>query len=147
MKNYIISVLAAVLLGFICANFVFNEYKNKDNYGYDIYFLQVGSYSNLKASNDDLKEIKNKLTIKENDKYYSYIGITANLEEANRIKDLYKNSNIDVYIKKVSINDNNFYNELKQYDILLKNSNSREEMDNVLSTVLATFEEENENQL
>ena len=140
MKNYIISILAAVLLGIICANYVLNEYKNKEPIEKEIYFLQIDS-------NTDLNNLKNKLTIKEKDKLYSYIGITASIEEANHIKKLYKDNNIDINIKKVSISDINFYNELTQYDILLKNSNTKEEIDNVLSTVLATFEEENENAL
>lgn len=140
--KFFIPILSAVLLGYLCANFILNEYNDRelalDN---NVYFLQVGAYNNLESSNETLKNIQNKLTVKEDNKYYSYIGITSSSYQAERIKNIYKKENIDLYIKKVKLDNNKFINELVQYDVLLKNSKNIEEINSVLKTILATYEE------
>ena len=93
--KFLIPVLSAVFLGYICANFVLHEYNYRPIVqDTKVYFLQIGAYNNLESSKDDVASIQNKITVKENDKYYSYIGITANLNQAERIKELYKKINI-----------------------------------------------------
>lgn len=140
--KFFIPILSAVLLGYLCANFILNEYNEKElSFDNNVYFLQVGAYNNLESSNETLKNIQNKLTVKEDDKYYSYIGITSSSYQAERIKNIYKKENIDLYIKKVKLDNNKFINELVQYDVLLKNSKNIEEINSVLKTILATYEE------
>ena len=67
--------------------------------------------------------------------------MTASLNIAEKIKKLYKSENIDVYIKKENINDFSFYDQLVQYDVLLDSSNNLDEVNSVLKTILATYEE------
>lgn len=140
--NYFSIIVFAIILGFICAIFVIHNY-NEENIIFDsnIFFLQVGTYSNIDTSNKKLKNIINKITLKENGKYNSYIGMTSSLSLAEKIKSLYKKDNIDVYIKKVSIDNYDFYNQLKQYDILINNSDNLDEINSVLKTVLAIYED------
>ncbi len=140
MKRFIIPILLAVILGYLCANYVLALYE-ENNTTNNIYFLQVGAYKN-KESIDEFKNINNKITIKEDNKYYTYIGITSSSEEANYIKKLYKQNNIEVYIKEKSVNDISFLTKLKQYDILLKSRKTFDEINSVLETILATYEEE-----
>lgn len=142
MKKFILPIVLAIVFGYLCANYVLALYEeNYDNIA-NYYFLQVGAYKNKESSIDDFKSIKNKITIKEDNKYYTYIGITASKEEANYIKKLYKKNNIEVYIKEKNITNQGFIQELKQYDILLKSSKTLEEINSILSTILATYEEE-----
>ena len=145
--NYLIPIISAIFLGFLCALFVLGKYNKSEAMvlGSKVYFLQVAAYNNIESSKDDFKNIDNKITIKENDKYYTYIGITSMESEANRIKELYKSENINIYIKEKYINNENFVNELVQYDVLLKNSNTLEEINSIFKTILATFEENLEN--
>lgn len=140
MKRFIIPILLAVILGYLCANYVLALYE-ENNTTNNIYFLQVGAYKN-KESIDEFKKVNNKITIKEDNKYYTYIGITSSSEEANYIKKLYKQNNIEVYIKEKSVNDISFLTKLKQYDILLKSRKTFDEINSVLETILATYEEE-----
>ena len=51
-------------------------------------------------------------------------------------------NNIDISIKQLGIDNNTFYTELEQYDILLKNSKNIDEINNIFTSVLATYEEE-----
>lgn len=140
MKKYIFPIIIAIILGYLCANYVLALYEEeKDNN--TIYFLQVGAYKNKESIKDEFKNLNNKLTLKEDNKYYTYIGITSSKEEANRIKKIYKDNNIEVYIKERNIDNNSFLTELEQYDILLKNRNDFNEINSVLETILATYEE------
>ena len=47
----------------------------------------------------------------------------------------------DLFIKNVRIENKDFLTELEQYDILLENSKSLDEVNAVLKTILATYEE------
>ncbi len=142
MKKYIFPIILAIIFGYLCANYVLALYEEGNNKDNNIYFLQVGAYKSKESTLDEFKNINNKLTLKEDDKYYTYIGITSSLKEANRIKKIYKDNKIDVYIKEKEITNNNFLSELEQYDILLKNRNDFSEINSVLETILATYEEE-----
>ena len=138
--NFLIPTLTALLLGYLCANYVINEYdSNLTKETKTAYFLQISANKN--KDNNEYRDIKNKITLKEDDMYYTYIGITTLLDEANRIKKMYKDNGIDVYIKKKNLDNNNFILSLEQYDILLKSSESRKEIDNVLASILSSFEE------
>ncbi len=139
-RKYFLSILLALILGYLCANYVLALYK-EDSSSNIIYFLQAGAYNAKASSLDDLKDIDNKIVIKEHDKYYMYIGITTDIKIANRIKNMYKNKNIELYIKEKDITNTSFKLELEQYDILLKNAKTFDEVNAIFKTVLATYEE------
>ena len=136
--NFIIPILSEIILGYLCANYVISEYvSTTPTNDKEVYFLQISASD---KEEDNYPNIKNKVTVKE-DKYYTYIGMTLDKEEANKIKELYKDKKIDIYIKKKKINNNKFISELEQYDILLKNADTIEEKNSVLGSILSSFEE------
>lgn len=141
MKKYLFPIIVAIILGYLCANYVLALYEEEKQEN-TIYFLQVGAYKNKESIKDEFNNINNKLTLKEDNKYYTYIGITSSIKEANHIKKVYKDNNIDVYIKEKSIYNNSFLTELEQYDILLNTRNDFNEINSVLETILAVYEEE-----
>ena len=67
--NYLIPIISAIFLGFLCALFVLGKYNKSEAMvlGSKVYFLQVAAYNNIESSKDDFKNIDNKITIKEND--------------------------------------------------------------------------------
>ena len=142
--NFLIPILSAILLGYLCASFILIKYDNTKeiNNSKIVYFIQRGVYKNIENSKDDLADISNKLILKEDDKYYVYIGITYSKKTALKIKDIYKENNIETYIKEKSITNKEFLLELEQYDILLKNTKTKEELESILETIIATFEED-----
>lgn len=141
MKKNLITIFLAIILGYICASFILEEYRlsNFEDFN-NIYYLQIGAYNKLDNALADLTSITNKKVIKEDDKYYSYIGITSSIDNANRIKKLYKEQGINVYIKEKYLNNKDFIYDLEQYDILIKNAKSKEEIDKVLETILSSYE-------
>lgn len=143
-KNIIIPILCACLLGYICASFIFNQYGITSfafNEEGNIYFLQCGAYNTEEASKQKIEGIENKITMKEDDKYYSYIGMTSSIKVAEEIQKIYKKKGADIYIKTKYIEEENLINQIKQYDVLLESSKTIEEINSVLKTVLATYDE------
>ena len=140
MKKYLITIICAIILGYICASFILEEYKEEDNSFNKIFFLQIGAYNTLEHAKEEYKNINNIKIIKENNKYYSYIGITSNIDNANKIKKIYKDLGINIYIKEDYINNNSFIYDLQQYDVLIKSLNTKKEIDKVLETILSSYE-------
>lgn len=137
--NLIISVLCAVLLGYLCSNFIFKEYASttKSN----IYYLQCATYDNLDSSKNKIEGVEDQLVMKEDSNYNAYIGMTTDINIANNIKKMYKDIGVDINIKDSYLDNNDFVQELTQYDILLKESKNIKEVNSVLKTILATFDE------
>lgn len=139
--NFLISIICAILLGYLSATFIFKEYRDSNSvFGASntIYFLQYGVYTNPNSSN--LKDTKY-IEVKEDGKYYVYIGMTTNLENAEKIKKIYQDNKKELYIKESYISNNEFVSELSQYDVLLDSSKTKEEINSILSTILSTYEE------
>ena len=78
---------------------------------------------------------------KSNDKYYVYLGITKNLKVAEKLKQFYENQGYQVYIKEVELKNEEFYNNVTQFDLLLNNDISESEMLTIEEVVLANYEE------
>lgn len=142
--NIVVPIICAVLLGYLCASFIFNQYGVNSLVFHDngnIYYLQCGAFTTQEASKKNIKGIEEKITVKEGEKYYSYIGMTTNSEIAKNIQKMYQERGIDIYIKNGYIENNDFISQLNQYDVLLEASKNIEEVNSVLKTVLATFDE------
>lgn len=142
--NIVVPIICAVLLGYLCASFIFNQY-GVDSLVFgeegNIYFLQCGAYTTKEASETKIEGVSEKITIKEGEKYYSYIGMTSEKEIAESIQKMYKQKGVDIYIKDSYLENDDFINQLRQYDVLLESSNTLEEVNSVLKTVLATYDE------
>lgn len=142
--NIVVPIICAVLLGYLCASFIFNQYGVNSLVFHDngnIYYLQCGAFTTQEASKKNIKGIEEKITVKEGEKYYSYIGMTTNTEIAKNIQKMYQERGIDIYIKNGYIENDDFISQLNQYDVLLEASKNIEEVNSVLKTVLATFDE------
>lgn len=136
MKKLIKSSFIVILVAIILANLIYNRYQLETKEDTTIYYLQQD------VSKEEPKDIeKPHITVFEEEKYYTYIGITKNKETAERVRDFYKNEGTILYIKEANTKSGEFLNELAQYDILLENASTKEEIENILETILATFEE------
>ena len=142
--NVVVPIICAILLGYLCASFIFNQYGVNSLVFHDnenIYYLQCGAYTTQEASEQEIKGVDEKLTVKEGEKYYSYIGMTTSSEIAKNIQNMYKEKNVDIYIKSSYLENEDFIGQLNQYDVLLRASKNLEEVNSVLKTVLATYDE------
>lgn len=137
--QFIVPLVIIILLAFLCADYVYERYQESIGMGANtVYFLQQGVYTNPENIQDIAASY---ITVSENNKFYTYLGMSLDLENAERIQKIYEKKNIPVYIKQQSVSNSEFLNSLSQYDILLKNAQSEDEISNILETILSTYEE------
>lgn len=104
--SFIVPIIISILLGGLCGKLVFSQYQMKQevfNENNTVYFLQQGVYSSEESLNKNTAQLQSKVSVLENGKYYVYIGITKNLENAKKVKKCMKKKDI------ISIRKNYLY--------------------------------------
>lgn len=143
MKKNIISSIIFIILGFYIGNFIFSNRiyllnkSNKNNY----YVIQEGIYQDKNVLETNIKNIEQKIVEHKNNNYYVYVGITKNLDNAEKIKKIYLDKGIKVIIKEIEIKNEVFLNNLEQLDILLDQTNDKEEILTIEKVILSEYEE------
>ena len=139
-KKFIISIIVVIVLGIVSAKSVYSlsENINKKN---TYYFLQLGVYDDMDSLSDDTKNIDDKLVLKENDKYYVYVGISKEKDNLKRISNLYKDYGYNLLIKEKIIMNEEFCINLEQFDKLLKNTKDLEELKKIMAVILSSYQE------
>lgn len=143
MKKFFITSIIFIIIGILIGKFIFLEkdllkiFKSKDKY----FFLQEGVYNNESNFENNTLSIKNAILEKKDNKIYVYIGITKDQDIAEQIIEIYKNKNINLNIKEKYINNEEFKNNIEQFDLLIKSSSSEEEIIKIQEVVLANYEE------
>lgn len=140
-KSFIFPLVMAILLGFLSAKIVYAIYNPGEQETYNSYFIQSGVYSNEKVLEEATKKLKAYTVMEENNKRYVYVGISTNLKNANKIKEIYKKMGIDTYIKKKNIESKEFLSNLEQYDILVDSVSKQEDLISILNVILSTYED------
>ena len=142
-KKIILSVVFTMLLGIATAKVVYSKtissYDKKSNN--TVYFLQLGVYTNKNSMQLDTKSIENKIVTQENDKYYVYVGISKSKKNLEKISKIYKNDGYSLYIKEVSVLNNEFLVNLEQFDKLIESAKTNEEINTINMVILSSYEE------
>lgn len=146
MKKYGLTIFIGLVIGFLLCSFFLKQYNDYSgikvsNIGNEIYFLEYGVYSTLDILEENTIDLQNYVYSENDNKYYVYVGITALEENANKILNHYKKLGNDVTIKKYSITNKNFLEQLKTYDEVLKNTKDDTAISSVISQVLNKYEE------
>ena len=142
-KKIILSVIFTMLLGIATAKVVYSKtissYDKKSNN--TVYFLQLGVYTNKNSMQLDTESIENKIVTQENDKYYVYVGISKSKKNLEKVSKLYKNDGYNLYIKEMSVLNNEFLVNLEQFDKLIESAKTNEEINTINMVILSSYEE------
>ena len=145
MKNKIIipSVLSLMIgsyLGFI----IFRQYKTTSQSVFSetttIYFLQQGVYSSKESMEDNAKLLSEYIYTLEDEQYRVFVGITTDKSNSEKIKGIFNNKGIDIYIKERNIENMAFVEKLKQYDEIIRTSNDETAILELESQILNEYE-------
>lgn len=109
------------------------------------YILQQGVYHNKELMEEETKNIRPKIVFLKDNKYYVYVGVTAKLENAEKIKKILEDDGYDVFIKDIKIKDEEFVSNMQQFDILIKNATNPDEIITIEEVVLSSYEKKLEN--
>ncbi len=145
MKKTLIIGVLFLLIGTFLGNYLYTNAKEKLTQtfkeGNTYYFLQEGVYTSKDIMEENSKNMNIKAIDFKNDKYYVYLGITKSKEIATKIKEIYEKDGYQLYIKEVNLANEEFYNNVTQFDLLIKNTEEKEEILKIEEVVLANYEE------
>ena len=146
MKQYILTFVVALIIGFFLCNFFIKQYNDYNgikvvNSGYELYFIEYGIYDSVSDMEKNTINLENYIYNEIDNKYYVYIGITLDKDNANKIVDHFKTLGYDTIIKKFSITSKEFIEIIKNYDALIKNITDVTAFSSLISQVLTKYEE------
>ena len=141
-KKFLFSLVVAIALGTVVGRYFYNETSAKTVFGEDeLIFLQQGVYTDKKNMEENIKRIDPKVVVKEQDKYYVYVGITKSKKNAEKIKQVYEKKGYDIYEKMMQNESSEFKSNLEQFDLLLTKTTKEEELMSINEVVLANYEQ------
>lgn len=152
MKKNLYLILFCVVIGLFIGTYMFSQYDKKKiekvsaetkYINQSIYVIQYGVYSNKENMINNLANINYVYQLIDN-KYYVYVGMTKSKNNIEKLKDYFKSLSYNIYVKEIIVNGE-FAENLSQYDLLLEEATTNESISTILKSILAKFEEFNEN--
>ncbi len=144
MKKTMLLAVIFVVLGAVCGNYLYKKAPDTVSVfqtNQTFYFLQEGIYSSKDIMQENVGDLMNKLAVLEDNKYYVYVGITMDQDNANKIKKIYENMGYQIYIKKMTLDNEEFASNVSQFDLLVQESDTDEDVLTVEEVVLANYEQ------
>lgn len=131
MKRFLITILFTTLVSILYGNIIFNVYKkNATNIlevmqsEEQVYAVLYGSYNSI----DKVKNLKlNNYIIENEDGYYRvYVGISKNIENASKIREIYNKLGKGTYIRNVVVDSIDFIDYLNSIEFNLMDKSDDE---------------------
>lgn len=135
-SKYIFLFLLVFIVSFFAYELYVNSLNKKDkelfNDGKLLYFVVIDVSPN-KTDSDFLLEFKK-------NKYYLYGGITSNLKDAEKLKDIYKKNYNNTFIEKEYITNKQFITLLLEFEKIFSIA-SNEDKIKIQKIVLSNYKE------
>ncbi len=143
LKKFLMGVVIAIVLGLVGGNILYKQYEKAQNINvdYNSYLLQLGIYDSYEEALKKVPKIGNYAIVESDNKYYVYLGISTKKDNAKKVANVFLDEDIDVAIKKTVIDNVEFMSNLEQYDVLLDNANSKEDIMSINEVILSSYEE------
>lgn len=145
MKKNITWGIIFIILGFALGEVIFS---NKDvildsinSHSEKYYFLQEGVYSDQEILENNLSKLNQKVIDYRNEKFYVYVGITKDKDAAIKLQNIYNQEKINVTLKERYLDNEEFSNDVAQFDLLINATNKKEEILTIEEVVLANYDE------
>lgn len=140
-SKFLVPVLASIAIGFIFGKVFFNQYDTNAvsafNEGEKTYFIKTGITQSL----DKIKNKEEVLTLKKEDGYHIYVGITKDSKSASKIKEIYNSNDNNTTIEEVYLNNKKFLNILGEYDKILQVATGNEDTKSIEKIVISNYKE------
>ncbi len=146
MKKYIFPAFLSVIIGVSLSFLIIKSYDNTSLITVSantkkVYFIQSGVYSDKQNMINSMTDFENYIYSVENNLYHTFIGITKSQNNANKIKEKYKQEGITTYIVEKNITNSDFITILKQYDDVLTKTDDTKTIKVIENQVLANYKE------
>lgn len=146
MKKYFLTISISVIIGFFLSIFLLNQYKDYNgikvyNEGEEYIFLELGTYNSSEEMEKNAINLENYVYRKDNNKYYMYVGITKNKDNATKMKKYYESKSLNVEEKIFYISNKKFNESIENLDNILVNSNDEVVINEIINQGLNKYEE------
>ena len=146
MKKTIIGIIIAILAGVLLAKLTFDKYekvdtKNVISYDDEVYMLKVGSYDSVDEMQRSALDFERYIYIEKEDKVTVYIGIAKTLDNIEKIKKIYDDKNVKTTIENVTINNDEFIQNLNEYEKLLDVTEDANSLLIIENQILSCYED------
>lgn len=130
---------------FVFVKAFFSSYESETVMTMDgnIYYLQYGSYISKDILNESVSHLSNYYISEEEGKYYVYVGMFTNYENALRYSELLENDNIYTFIKNDYLTDSSLINDIKKLDESFIKEENTSKLKKINDEILNLFKEKN----
>lgn len=140
-KN-LLFVIFVFIIGIYIGSYLYNkkkETKEVFKINSKVYLLQFGVYSSIDKMKENGKSLQEYFYFNDEKGYHIIIGITLNKDLVNKIKNAY---NVDeIYLKETEIGNNEFIENLKQYDNFISSLKDNNSIIEAEKQILSKYEE------
>lgn len=140
-----VPIIFSILVGYVFGNVIFKQYNHNIidvfNQTTKVYFLQQGVYSSTDSMQKNTKGLANYIYTKDNNYYRVYAAITKDAGNATKLKEIYTTLGNDIYVKEMEISNDNFINILDQYDRLIKSTDDKSSIIDIVKGILVKYKE------
>lgn len=141
MKKYLLLLFFTIVVGSAFGKYLYDKTIDVSAMEKDkVYFLEAMSSKSKEELISDTKDIEPKIILKTGSQYTCYIAISANVDNIKKIKEKYNDGYMLIESSK-EIEDVEFLNNLEQFDQLLLNADTKEEIKAINSVILSSYEE------
>ena len=145
MKRFISVFFTSIFISVLIGIFIFTMYRNSVddvismvNEEESFYMLMYGTYNSKDKINK--LDIDNYFVISTNNYYEVYVGITKKLENANKIRGIYKEKGNSIYIREKNISNLELIEFIKDKEVDIENK-SNEEIINIENEIINKYKE------
>ncbi len=145
MKKTFIWIILALISGALLGKVTFDFYENVDtqnviSYDNYVYLLRYGKYDTFDDMKDKVTDIDRYIYIEKNGKVTAYVAISKTKENINKIKKIYDNKNIKLDIVKEQINNEEFIQNINEYEKLLSATEDEKSLLIIEKQILSCYE-------
>lgn len=145
MKKYVLWTLFALISGALLGKITFDKYekidvKNTIKIDTNVYALKYKTYLSVEEMKDDITNIDRYIYIQKDDKVTAYVAISKDKENINKINDIYKVKNIFLTKEIININNDEFIQNLSEYEKLLSVAEDEKSLLIIENQILSCYE-------
>lgn len=143
-----LSVVFAVIVGFLMGKFMLNQYnseyelapvfnQNSDKY----YFLRQGEYESFEDMEQNMMGFDYYIYDEKDNKFITYVGITKDYDNMIKIQGYFTNAGYTIYVDEINFKNEAFSVLIDQYDQMLRETEDNLTIKGICTQVLAKYEE------
>ncbi|MBQ8902289.1 MAG: hypothetical protein IJY87_04390 [Bacilli bacterium] len=145
MKKKILFAIFSIVAGITFTFFFLNKEDTFAKEEYLIYAFQVGAFEKYDNAVNFSNSLPSSIIKKEGNLYKIYVAMYKDIDIVNKMIVYFENNDINIYLKNLNVSKN-FYNDLLNYETLIKNSEDIHVYNKVNQSILNLYLESLENE-